>query len=110
MTTHTIDQQNGKSTTDDANDIHNELLTLFVQQLPEAQAAINTAFQQQENKQLADQLHKLLGACVYCKLPRLQKALETFIQHLRANKVLDTAMLEQLNQEINTVCRASPRV
>lgn len=82
-----------------------ELLDSFIAHIPETEAAIKQAFQQQQSQLLHKQLHKLKGACLYCGLLRLQKVIKSFQAELaRAHFSVD--QLAQLQHELQQVIHA----
>jgi two-component system, NarL family, sensor histidine kinase BarA len=49
-----------------------KLLAKFIASLPSFRTNINDLFAQQDYPGLAAEIHKLLGSCAYCPVPRLQ--------------------------------------
>lgn len=79
-----------------------DMLMGLVESLKPAQVKINKAFTQKEYKLMREEVHRLHGACCYCGVPALRKAvshLETAI----AEKEMDNLkfLMVELNKEIN---------
>lgn len=75
-----------------------KLLLLFMQHLPESQQAISQAYQESNLSGLAEQVHKLYGACCYCAVPNLTQVL---IQLRAAIKSGQTNDLNELHQQFS---------
>ncbi len=62
-----------------------ELLSMFMQQLPEYKSEITRCYQKKQFAELHQQVHKLHGATCYCGMQHLQKLLSRFETALKAN-------------------------
>ena len=78
-----------------------KLLELFIAQLPDAQKDINQYCKAGNLFRLDETLHKLLGACIYCGVPRLQEALEDFNQIVVCMGEVDRELLQVYLDEFN---------
>lgn len=76
-----------------------ELLVLFVAQLPEAQEKIQSAYHTKKYQVLAEQLHKLYGACCYCSVPKLTTILNEWRAAMEAKQWQGQETLSQLFDE-----------
>lgn len=82
-----------------------EMLSMFAQELIEMRTAINQSFENKNFAELGDLLHKLIGGCSYCGLPRLKIA-ATSLEKARKQQELDIQLLQHVNQEIAAVLSA----
>ncbi len=80
-----------------------DLLQLFIQQLPIMQTAITEAFAKKDMAALYDQLHKLQGSCTYCGLKRLADLVAQISHGLKECAAPEQTWLTLLNQEIELV-------
>lgn len=84
-----------------------ELLTMFAKDLPNTQAKIQKAVKEQNFADLEYVVHRLLGACCYCSVPRLKEKAE---QLEAAAKQHDAARVAHLmpgfEQEVDLVIEA----
>lgn len=51
----------------------NDLLTLFIEDMPNARRDIIAAYEAGNDELLCDHAHKLHGACCYCGVPKLKQ-------------------------------------
>lgn len=61
-----------------------EMFAELLLELPEFQRKISQAYRTGDRKSLGDDLHRLLGAVVYCDTPELETALRNFHQAIKA--------------------------
>lgn len=84
-----------------------ELLQTLTTLLPQDKIDINAQFQEKKWAPMRDQVHKLHGACCYCGVPRLKKAVATLDQNLKMPDESRLAYyLQDFNQEVDKVLAA----
>lgn len=98
-----IDWDFGKKLNEQSPGLTNELLQLFIAQLPAQLTAINKAFQTKNIIELENQLHKLHGACVYCGLVRLKMAIKKCAAAIKQRPTLSPSLLDEMNREIDLI-------
>jgi|SRR5688572_6263162 len=83
-----------------------EMMALFIRFLPEAEANIQLAYQKGDMTRLQEELHKFLGGCSYCGVPRL-KFITTKFEHAVRKKTANETQLAELfrcfNQEVSAM-------
>jgi len=86
-----------------------EMMTLFIKHLPDSHTKINNAVQDKNLQELKNELHKLLGSCSYCGVPRLKVITAEFDQSARHTEETDSFddLLEKFNTEVNSVMDAA---
>ncbi len=89
--------------TKSTSNLSHELFTLLVQQLPQAQLAINKAYEDKLLQELSDLVHKLQGTCVYCGLPRLNSALTALNQAIKQSQTDLSKYLQDFNYEVTAI-------
>jgi len=79
-----------------------DILALFIKNIPDELAAINQSFQDKNYREMCKQVHKLHGALCYCGLPRL-KTLAADLEFRLKSEVLNDlpALVQLLNHEVN---------
>lgn len=84
-----------------------ELLDMFAAELPLFRAAINTAHDKNDWKEMKNQVHKLHGSCCYTGVPNLKDLAHQLEEALQLNRpeMVET-VLNQLNSEIGRVLHA----
>lgn len=70
-----VDWQQCLVLADNNEGLANELLSMFMDGLPEDVAALSVAFNNQDYSALKDQAHKMHGALCYCAIPAMKKAM-----------------------------------
>ncbi len=81
-----------------------EMLDMFIDELPAARMNIRTAYQAQDYHQLQMQVHKLHGASCYCGVPDLRNILSQFETKLKsADTSSFSELMQQLEEEIDRV-------
>ncbi len=81
-----------------------ELITLFVKELPQSQIAINQSYQDKHFQKLSDQLHKLDGGSSYAGVTRLKSAIGELSKAIKNNHQPDfDELMAKLNHEIDDV-------
>ena len=84
--------------------IAKEILALFMQDLPNLQEQINSAFQNKQFKNLAEILHKLNGACSYCGMPKLKKLAQELELAIKENNSFSyEKYIHDIDQECNNL-------
>ena len=87
-------------------DLAKKLLVLFMQHLPESQRRIHCALQENNAKRLAEEVHKLYGACCYCAVPCLTQVLDRLREAVKAAVSKEWAALRPLlDEEVEAICR-----
>ena len=81
--------------------IARKLLDIFIAQLLVAQKDINHYSKVGNLFRLDEALHKLLDACIYCCVPRLQEALKDFYQIVSSMGEIDRELLQVYLGEFN---------
>jgi two-component system, NarL family, sensor histidine kinase BarA len=74
-------------------DLATELLSMFMQQLPEYKTNILQCYQNNQFEELHQHVHKLHGATCYCGMQHLQKLLSRFETALKAKHQTSYAQL-----------------
>lgn len=83
-------------------EIAEEILALFMHNLPKDMTAINQSCQDENYQEMRKQLHKLHGALCYCGLPRLKTLVMEMELDLKNNSTNDLPeLMETLNTEVN---------
>jgi len=98
-----IDWTYGKQLNARSPGLFEELLELFMAQLPQAQEEANQYYHEQEFSELSDVLHKLHGSCAYCGVMRLKAVLIKFSVLLNQHQSPPLALLEEFNREIELI-------
>ncbi len=82
-------------------ELANDLLVMFVQELPEQLADINKALETNDILTIAKRVHKILGATAYCHAPRIRNAAFVIQKAVKnpENNLL-TQHINRLNQEV----------
>lgn len=81
-----------------------ELITMFVKELPQSQKTINQYYQDKHFQKLSDQLHKLDGGSSYAGVTRLKSAIAELSKALKNNQHLEIdPLFVKLNHEIDAV-------
>lgn len=87
-------------------DLAEEMLSMFMAELPKAQALIENAYQTQQWSELQMQVHKLHGATCYCGVPQLKSIVAKFETLLKCNNKTDIHDLyEQTNAEMARILK-----
>ena len=87
------------------SDSAQELLRLFLQELPDFQQRIRMANQSRDIVALREVIHKLHGACCYCGVPKLKSIIEQLEAKLRISTNRVDALIGDLDQEIDNVIK-----
>lgn len=81
-----------------------ELITMFVKELPLSQKTINQCYQDKHFQKLSDQLHKLDGGSSYAGVTRLKGAIAEFSKAIKNNQHTELdSLMSKLNYEIDEV-------
>lgn len=80
-----IDWQQCLKISNQNKDLATELLSMFMQQLPEYKKNIQQCYKDNQFDELHQHIHKLHGATCYCGMQRLQTLLSRFETALKAN-------------------------
>lgn len=92
-------------------EIANDLLTLFIADLPSVIQNMTKSFTTEDFHTLKDQAHRLHGATCYCGVPRLKTAVQNLEVHLKNdeskklpfNNIKIKVLFDKLLEEINSV-------
>lgn len=92
-------------------EIANDLLTLFIADLPSVIQNMTKSFNSEDFHALKDQAHRLHGATCYCGVPRLKIAVQNLEVHLKNdeskklpfNNIKIKVLFDKLLEEINSV-------
>lgn len=92
-------------------EIANDLLTLFIADLPSVIQNMTKSFNSEDFHTLKDQAHRLHGATCYCGVPRLKIAVQNLEVHLKNdeskklpfNNIKIKVLFDKLLEEINNV-------
>ncbi len=92
-------------------EIANDLLTLFIADLPSVIQNMTKSFKSEDFHTLKDQAHRLHGATCYCGVPRLKTAVQNLEAHLKNdeskklpfNNIKIKVLFDKLLEEINSV-------
>lgn len=92
-------------------EIANDLLTLFIADLPSVCTNMTQSFENEDFQALKDQAHRLHGATCYCGVPRLKKAVYNLEVHLKNdeskklpfNNIKIKVLFDKLLEEIKSV-------
>lgn len=90
-----------------------EMFSLFMDDLPHSQARIQKAFDSQSLVLLKDEIHRFLGGCSYCGIPRLKAVTLVFENALKqgvTDRATLTALFEQFNNEIAVLTEVAREV
>lgn len=104
MTTSAINWEHSLKQVGGRESLAEELITMFINELPSSKKAINTAYQAKHLQALSDLLHKLDGGCSYAGVPGLKSIiaeLSKAIKHSQQNDLDD--LMAKLNAEIDAV-------
>lgn len=109
-----INWQQCLSLANNNTEIADDLLTLFVSDLPSVRNHLQDLFTQEDYSTLKDQAHRLHGATCYCGVPQLKAAVQALEKHLKTEnlkkKNIDNkeikVLLEKLLEEIDRVITA----
>lgn len=80
-----FDWQDGLTYANGKVSLAQELTRLFATELVEFSKLINEAVAKRDNQQLQTHLHKLLGGCNYCGVPRMRDYVREFEKLVRQN-------------------------
>jgi two-component system sensor histidine kinase BarA len=95
---HSLKQVGGRAS------LAEELITMFVKELPDMQNSINQTYQAKHLQALADMLHKLDGGCSYAGVPGLKTIIANISKSLKLNQLNDLdGLMQKLNTEIDAV-------
>ncbi len=101
-----IDWELGVRLAGNKRDVAEELLSLFVKELPHELAEIKKFRESNNHKELLKHLHKLHGAACYCGVPRLKYATAELEKTLKQNKPTEIAdLFMQFEVEANNVLK-----
>ncbi len=96
-----IDFNRLKKLTDNNQPLANELLDMFVTELPSMKNAIHDAFKNNHLDELQRVIHKLHGSCCYCAANKLQRlAQEAESQLQRGNQTSISRLILAIDREI----------
>jgi two-component system sensor histidine kinase BarA len=92
-------------------EIANDLLTLFIADLPSVLKNMKKSLATEDYHKLKDQAHRLHGATCYCGVPRLKLAVQNLEKHLKNdeskklpfNNIKIKALFKKLLDEISHV-------
>ncbi len=68
------------------SEIANDLMTLFIADLPSVLKNMKKSLADEDYQKLKDQAHRLHGATCYCGVPRLKLAVQNLEKHLKTNE------------------------
>lgn len=81
-----------------------ELIAMFIKELPESRETINQTYQAKHYQALSDLLHKLNGGCSYAGVSRLKVIIIELSKALKSNQHPDLDnLVEKLNKEIDEI-------
>lgn len=96
-----IDGELGIKLAGNKKDLADELLALFIKNLPEEILFIKHAHNEKNTPELLRRIHKLHGAVCYCGLPRLKIVLSQLETELKSNIMSSLpSLLDQLDIEV----------
>lgn len=106
-----IDWQQCLTLANNNAEIANDLLTLFIADLPSVIANMTKSFTSEDFHTLKDQAHRLHGATCYCGVPRLKTAVQNLEKHLKNdeskklpfNNIKIKVLFDKLLEEISSV-------
>ena len=109
-----IDWQQCLTLANNNAEIANDLLTLFIADLPSVIKNMSKSFTTQDFHTLKDQAHRLHGATCYCGVPRLKTAVQNLEKHLKNdeskklpfNNIKIKVLFDKLLEEIANVQKA----
>ena len=88
-------------------DLANDLLSMLLDTLEAEQKAIRAARSNGNPEQLAEQIHRLLGATRYCGVPQLRAACQHCENLLRQDAAQAGPALDLLDQAISRLLQES---
>lgn len=99
---HSLKQVGGKA------QLAEELIAMFVAELPISRKSILSAYQAKHYQALKDELHKLGGGCAYAGVPRLKKIINELSAALNTsqNDHLDK-LVDALNKEVDAILQVA---
>lgn len=86
-------------------DIIDEVLLIFLQEIPLVQDELQQAWQQENKKQLREILHKLVGRCKYCCFMRLENSINSAQNAIKENNDLSPDYLLKIQKELVAVVK-----
>jgi two-component system sensor histidine kinase BarA len=106
-----IDWQQCLTLANNNAEIANDLITLFIADLPSVTKNMTKSFNAQDFHTLKDQAHRLHGATCYCGVPRLKTAVQNLEKHLKNdeskklpfNNIKIKVLFDKLLEEIKAV-------
>lgn len=86
-----------------------ELINMFVNELPITQKSINSAVKTKHYQKLRDILHKLDGGCAYAGVPGLKKIIAELSSVLKDPKQMNKLddLIASLNNEIDAILKVA---
>lgn len=96
-----VDWELGMRLAGNQRDLAEDLLAMFVQNLPDELTTIKTLHQSQNYPELQQRVHKLHGAACYCGIPRLKMVLSELETNLKNNIIDNSPQINLLETEIN---------
>lgn len=104
MSTKSVDWAFSVKLANNSTEIAEELLEMLRIELPDFKKFISAAFQAGDAKTLANQAHKLHGACCYCGVPLLKQLIRNLeIQAKNDPPILDIDLFNEIMTEIDQV-------
>lgn len=104
MTTSAINWEHSLKQVGGRASLAEELITMFIKELPDMQSAINKSYQSKHFQALSDLLHKLDGGCSYAGVPGLKSIILEFSKAIKLNQQNDLDnLLIKLNTEIDAI-------
>lgn len=101
-----IDWQLGIKLANNKKEIAEEMLTLFIENLPKELTNIKTAYENLNYEELLHHVHKLHGAACYCGVPRLKGAIADFEAALKQRKHHEIhSLFARFEHEVNAVLK-----
>lgn len=97
-----IDWEQGLKMAGNKPELAQEILALFIKDLPTHIAIIKQLYNDKNFPELKKELHKLHGALCYCGLPRLKTLIAQLETNLKSN-IMDSlpSLFDQLQNESN---------
>lgn len=104
MTTSAINWEHSLKQVGGRASLAEELITMFVKELPDMQNSINKAYQTKHFQALSDVLHKLDGGSSYAGVPVLKSIIVELSKAIKLNQQTDLEnLMTKLNAEIDAI-------
>jgi len=90
--------------TNDKTELAQEIISMFIAELPIMHININQAYQQKNYAALLEFIHKFHGSCCYCGVPHLKELCKTIENDLKQQNYAELPKtILALNQEVKII-------